>query len=88
MNTELATLQVQHEKIRLEKRAIDRKTEDVRTKEIGDRRKNKHEIEVFQIRIQEKKELVATCNQKNNGVKGFAQNYLFYVIIRLNYLIF
>ena len=65
MNKELEALKAQHEKLRLEKRAIDRVTEDTRTKQIEDKRKNADQIEALEKAIQEKKELVASLNEKN-----------------------
>ena len=64
MNKELEALKAQHEKLRLEKRAIDRVTEDTRTKQVEDKKKNNNQIEALEKAIEEKKELVGSLNEK------------------------
>ena len=70
MSSELDQLKVQHEELRLEKRAIDRETEDTRTKTIEDKRTAEAEIEKLQLDLESLKEEAADLNLKNKGLES------------------
>ncbi|KAL5253806.1 hypothetical protein ACHWQZ_G013544 [Mnemiopsis leidyi] len=70
MSSELEQLKVQHEELRLEKRAIDRETEDTRTKTIEDKRAAEAEIEKLQLDLESMKEEAAELNLKNKGLES------------------
>ena len=65
MSQTLEEMKVEHEKMKLEKRKVDRETEDTRAKEIDHKRNNANEIEALEKAVEEKKELVASINEKN-----------------------
>ena len=65
MSQSLEEMKVEHEKMKLEKRKVDRETEDTRAKEIDHKRKNANEIEDLEKAVEDKKELVASLNEKN-----------------------
>ena len=69
MVSELDQLKVKHEELRLEKRAIDRETEDTRTKTIEDKRVAEAEIEKIQLDVDSMKEECAELAQKNKNLE-------------------
>ena len=69
MSSELEQLKVQHEELRLTKRAIDRETEDTRTKTIEDKRVAEAEIEKLQLDLESLKEETTELIQKNKSLE-------------------
>ncbi|KAL5267920.1 hypothetical protein ACHWQZ_G004838 [Mnemiopsis leidyi] len=69
MSSELELLKVQHEELRLTKRAIDRETEDTRTKTIEDKRAAEAEIEKLQLDLESLKEETTELIQKNKSLE-------------------
>jgi len=69
MSANLEELKAQHEKLRLEKRAVDRVTEDIRAKTVEDKRKHAEEIEALEKEIEKKKEKVARANERNKTIE-------------------
>ena len=70
MSTELDQLKATHEELRLQKRAIDRETEDTRTKTIEDKRVAAAEIEKLQLDLESLKEEAAALTEKNNNLES------------------
>ena len=70
MSTELDQLKATHEELRLQKRAIDRETEDTRTKTIEDKRVAAAEIEKIQLDLESLKEETAALTEKNNNLES------------------
>ena len=69
MVSELDQLKAKHEELRLLKRAIDRETEDTRTKTIDDKRVAEAEIEKLQHDVDSMKEECAELTQKNKNLE-------------------
>ena len=69
MSTELEQLKALHETLRLEKRAVDRETEDTRTKTVEDKRVIEAEIEKLQHDLESMKDETAELIQKNDSIK-------------------
>ena len=74
MSSELDQLKIQHEQLRLEKRAVDRKTEDCRTKIIEDSRTAEAEIEKLQLDVDALKEEAAALMAKNKSLESTASS--------------
>ena len=70
MFSELDQLKATHEELRLQKRAIDRETEDTRTKTIEDKRVAAAEIEKLQLDLESLKEETAALTEKNNNLES------------------
>jgi len=70
MSSELDQLKATHEELRLQKRAIDRETEDTRTKTIEDKRVAAAEIEKLQLDLESLKEETAALTEKNNNLES------------------
>ena len=70
MSSELDQLKIRHEELRLEKRAVDRETEDTRTKTIEDKRVAGAEIEKLQLDLESMKEETAALNDKNKALES------------------
>jgi len=69
MSCELDQLKIKHEELRLEKRAVDRLTEDTRTKIIEDSRTAEAEIEKLQLDVEALKEEAAALMTKNSQLE-------------------
>ena len=65
MSCELDQLKATHETLRLQKRSIDRETEDTRTKTIEEKRVAEAEIEKLQLDLESLKEETADLSEKN-----------------------
>ena len=70
MSSELDQLKATHEELRLQKRAIDRETEDTRTKTIEDKRVAAAEIEKLQLDLESLKEETAALTEKNKNLES------------------
>ena len=70
MSSELDQLKATHEQLRLQKRSIDRETEDTRTKTIEDKRAAGVEIEKLQLDVDSLKEETAALVEKNKGLES------------------
>ena len=70
MSSELDQLKATHEDLRLQKRSIDRETEDTRTKTIEDKRVAEAEIEKLQLDLESLKEETADLNEKNKSLES------------------
>jgi len=70
MSDDLEQLKVRHEELRLEKRAVDRQTEDTRTKTVEDKRAAEAEIEKLQLDVDSLKEETAALVEKNKSIEG------------------
>jgi len=69
MSCELDQLKATHETLRLQKRSIDRETEDTRTKTIEEKRVAEAEIEKLQLDLESLKEETATLSEKNKTLE-------------------
>ena len=69
MSSELDQLKAKHEELRLQKRAVDRETEDTRTKTIEEKRVAEAEIEKLQLDLESLKEETAALTDKNKNLE-------------------
>ena len=69
MSSELDQLKAKHEELRLQKRAVDRDTEDTRTKTIEEKRVAEAEIEKLQLDLESLKEETAALTDKNKNLE-------------------
>ena len=69
MSSELDQLKAKHEELRLQKRAVDRDTEDTRTKTIEEKRVAEAEIEKLQLDLESLKEETAALTNKNKSLE-------------------
>ena len=69
MSCELDQLKATHETLRLQKRSIDRETEDTRTKTIEEKRVAEAEIEKLQLDLESLKEETAALSEKNKTLE-------------------
>lgn len=68
--SELDQLKAKHEELRLLKRAIDRETEDTRTKTVEDKRSGEIANEKLALDIESAKEEIAELTQKNKNLES------------------
>ena len=68
--SELDQLKIKHEELRLEKRAVDRETEDTRTKTVEDKRVAEAENEKLQLDVDSMKEEAAELINKNKDLEA------------------
>ena len=69
MSSELDQLKAKHEELRLQKRAVDRETEDTRTKTIEEKRVAEADIERLQLDLESLKEETAALTDKNKNLE-------------------
>ena len=69
MSSELDQLKAKHEELRLQKRAVDRETEDTRTKTIEEKRVAEAEIEKLQLDLESLKEETTALTDKNKNLE-------------------
>ena len=69
MSSELDQLKAKHEELRLQKRAVDRDTEDTRTKTIEEKRVAEAQIEKLQLDLESLKEETAALTDKNKNLE-------------------